>query len=77
MQLYRILSVCLGSPPETVTWEYYDKDKQYHKVGPMTPLEFYQQYVQPHFNVSDKVTAELIACLWGDVTLRVVLPSIN
>jgi len=38
-----------------VTWEYYDKEKQYHKIGPLTPLEFYQQYVQPHFNVSDKV----------------------
>ena len=55
LQLYRIVSICIGSPPETVTWEFYDKDKQYHKIGPMTPLEFYQQYVQPHFNVSDKV----------------------
>jgi len=55
VQVYRIVSICIGTPPETVTWEFYDKDKQYHKIGPVTPVEFYLQYVQPHFNVSDKV----------------------
>ena len=60
-QLYRVVSICIGSPPETVTWEYYDKDKQYHKVGPLTPLEFYEQFVQPHFNISDKVIVMLMS----------------
>jgi bleomycin hydrolase len=53
--IYRIVSICVGSPPETVTWEFYDKEKVYQKIGPVTPLEFYRQYVQPHFNISDKV----------------------
>ena len=50
------MSICLGSPPETLVYEYYDKDKVYHKLGPLTPLEFYQQYVKPYFNVDDKVS---------------------
>ncbi|XP_064620531.1 bleomycin hydrolase-like [Lineus longissimus] len=53
--IYRIVSICLGSPPETFTWEYYDKEKKYHKVGPITPREFYKQLVKPVFNMEDKV----------------------
>jgi bleomycin hydrolase len=54
-QIYRIISICIGTPPETITWEYYDTDRKYNKIGPITPLEFYQQYVKPHYNISDKV----------------------
>ena len=36
-------------------WEYYDKNKKYNKLGPITPLKFYQDYVKPHFNMEDKV----------------------
>jgi len=70
-QLYRIVSICIGSPPETVTWEYYDKDKQYHKVGPLTPLEFYEQYVKPHFNISDKVLVMLLSLALNVVNVSV------
>jgi bleomycin hydrolase len=54
-EMYRILSICTGSPPDTFTWRYYDKEKKFHTVGPMTPVEFYQQYVKPYYNVADKV----------------------
>ncbi|KAK8389553.1 hypothetical protein O3P69_008929 [Scylla paramamosain] len=54
-EIYRIVSICLGIPPETFTWEYYDKSKTYHKIGPITPLEFYNEYVKPVYNVEDKV----------------------
>ncbi|KAG0728936.1 Bleomycin hydrolase [Chionoecetes opilio] len=54
-EIYRIVSICLGIPPETFTWEYYDKSKAYHKIGPVTPLEFYNEYVKPVYNVEDKV----------------------
>lgn len=54
-EIYRIVSICLGIPPETFTWEYYDKSKTYHKIGPVTPLEFYNEYVKPVYNVEDKV----------------------
>lgn len=55
-EIYRIVSICLGIPPETFTWEYYDKSKAYHKIGPVTPLEFYNEYVKPVYNVEDKVS---------------------
>lgn len=54
-EVYRIVSICLGVPPEQFTWEYYDKQKQYTHVGPITPLEFYQTLVKPVYNVDDKV----------------------
>lgn len=54
-EIYRIVSICLGIPPKTFTWEYYDKAKAYHKVGPLTPLEFYTEHVKPVFNIEDKV----------------------
>lgn len=54
-EIYRITSICIGSPPETFTFEYYDKDKQYHKIGPITPIEFYNEHVKPVYNIADKV----------------------
>ncbi|XP_037092094.1 bleomycin hydrolase-like [Pollicipes pollicipes] len=54
-QVHRILAICLGLPPRTFTWEYYDKNKAYHKVGPITPRDFYEQHVKPHFNASEQV----------------------
>ncbi|CAN7985454.1 unnamed protein product, partial [Ixodes hexagonus] len=53
--LYRIVSICLGTPPTTFTWEYYNKNKVYCSMGPMTPLEFYENEVKPHFNMDDKI----------------------
>ncbi|KAJ8682926.1 hypothetical protein QAD02_018718 [Eretmocerus hayati] len=53
--IYRIVGICLGVPPETFTWEYYDKSKNYNSVGPVTGLEFYEKYVKPYFNVEEKV----------------------
>jgi len=55
LEIYVIVGVCLGIPPETFTWEYYDKNKKYNSVGPVNGLEFYQKYVKPYFNVDDKV----------------------
>lgn len=54
-EIHRIVSICLGIPPETFTWEYYDKSKTYHKIGPISPLDFYNEYVKPVYNVEDKV----------------------
>ncbi|XP_046385632.1 bleomycin hydrolase isoform X2 [Ischnura elegans] len=54
-EIYRIVGICLGIPSETFTWEYYDKNKQYNSVGPVTPQEFYEKYVKPCYNVDDKV----------------------
>jgi len=59
-QIYTIVSVCLGTPPQTFVWEYYDKDKKYHRIpentaGGITPLDFYRQIVKPIFNMEDKL----------------------
>lgn len=53
--IFRIVGICLGIPSETFVWEYYDKNKGYNRVGPVTPLEFYETHVKPYFNVDEKV----------------------
>lgn len=58
-QVFRVVSVCLGCPPETICWEYRDKDKNFHRLGPLTPLEFYRQHVKPLYNIEDKVCSPL------------------
>lgn len=55
-ELYNIIGVCIGVPEETFNWEYYDKAKKYHSVGPISPLEFYENLVKPTFNFQDKVS---------------------
>jgi bleomycin hydrolase len=55
-QIYTILSICLGTPPKTFTWEYYDKDKKYQKIGPISPKEFYHSKIKPLYNMQDKVS---------------------
>lgn len=54
-EVYKIVSICLGIPPSTFTWEYYDKSKNYHCIGPITPLDFYNKHVKPVFDVEQKV----------------------
>lgn len=42
-EFYRLLTLFLGNPPETFTWEYADKDKNFHRLDTCTPQEFYRQ----------------------------------
>ena len=42
---YRILAIHLGTPPESFTWQWTDKDKNFHRDGTMTPREFAEKYV--------------------------------
>ncbi|RMA77473.1 bleomycin hydrolase [Metamycoplasma subdolum] len=42
---YNILVKSLGHPPKTFTLEYYDKDKKFHRLDEMSPVEFYKKYV--------------------------------
>lgn len=55
-QVYRITSVCLGTPPKSFDWEYFDKSKTYCKLSGVTPLQFYDEHVKPVYNPLDKVT---------------------
>lgn len=54
--IYRIVAICLGIPPKTFTWEYYDKTKQYCVMESMKPIDFYENLVKPMYNVQDKVS---------------------
>ncbi|CAL8091222.1 unnamed protein product [Orchesella dallaii] len=55
VQLHKIVAICLGIPKNEFVWEYYDKNKVYHKVGPITPQNFYEEYVKPVFDIENKV----------------------
>lgn len=54
-EIYRVVGICLGIPDETFTWEYYDKSKGYHCIKSIKPIDFYEKYVKPYFDVDDKV----------------------
>ncbi len=41
---YRVLSIHLGTPPETFDWQWQDEEKRFHRDGEMTPKEFADTY---------------------------------
>ena len=53
--VYRVVGICLGVPPATFEWEYYDKNKKVQRVGPIEPRQFYVEHVKPLFDVDSKV----------------------
>lgn len=89
--LYRIISICLGTPPEQFTFEYYAnppaggagekadddkatapaaapaKTKLYRKIGPISPLQFYKEYVKPVFDMEKKVSERDLFIVGGFV----------
>lgn len=54
-EIYTVVGIMLGIPEETFNWEYYDKTKAYHPIGQVTPVEFYEKYVKPYYNIDNKV----------------------
>ena len=46
-EVYRILAIALGVPPKEITFEYKDTtdEKKFHQYGPMTPTEFYKDFI--------------------------------
>lgn len=43
--VYRILSIHLGTPPADVDWQWTDDAKTFHRVGRLTPQQFFERYV--------------------------------
>lgn len=43
--IYRMLSIHLGTPPETFNWQWNDKDRNFHRDGEMTPQKFAEKYI--------------------------------
>ena len=44
-EVYRLLCICLGEPPKTFTFEYRDKDNNFHRETGLTPKSFFEKYV--------------------------------
>ena len=43
--VWQMLCIHLGTPPETFDWQWHDKDNKFNRKGTMTPLEFAEEYV--------------------------------
>lgn len=52
--IYSILVKALGPVPTTFTFEYRDKDNQFHRINNITPQAFFKEYVG--WNLNDKVS---------------------
>ena len=48
--IYRILTISLGVPPKEFTYDYVDKDKKHVTLPPLTPKEFFAQYIADDLN---------------------------
>lgn len=66
--IYKILTICLGTPPEKFDWQIRDKDKKFHRFENLTPKQFYKDYVG--LNLDDYVC--LINCPMSDKTYNEV-----
>lgn len=90
-EVYRILSITLGTPPkadEEFTWEFYaGKDKQYKKVV-TTPLAFYKDYgavdilknvslIHDPRNPPGLYTVDRLGNVWGAAPVLYVNTSIE
>ncbi len=43
--VHRVLCIHLGTPPERFDWQWTDKDREFHRDGVLTPVEFAERYV--------------------------------
>jgi bleomycin hydrolase len=43
--IWRVLCIHLGTPPERFDWQWRDKDDKFNRAGSMTPQEFVAEYV--------------------------------
>lgn len=44
-QIYRILTINLGTPPEQFDWQWTDEEGVFHRDGLITPQQFFDKYV--------------------------------
>ena len=45
-EVYRMLAIHLGVPPDKFDWEFKDKNKKFHAFRDLTPLQFFHQHVK-------------------------------
>ena len=61
-EIFKMLTMHLGTPPETFDWQVRDKDKKFRRFENLTPQSFYQEHVG--LNLDDYVC--LINCPMSD-----------
>ncbi|MBX9922782.1 MAG: C1 family peptidase [Rhabdochlamydiaceae bacterium] len=49
-EIYRMLSLHMGTPPNHFNWEFYDKDKNFHSFKKLTPHTFYKKHLKVNLN---------------------------
>lgn len=54
LEVYQILAVSLGEPPETFDWSYRNKSKEFKSYRGMNPMKFYDQVVG--YSLADTVS---------------------
>ncbi len=52
-EIFRMLSIHMGTPPTSFNWEFQDKDKKFHSYRDLTPQSFLKQHVK--CNVEDYI----------------------
>ena len=45
-EIYRMLSIHMGTPPKHFDWEFQSKDKKFHSYQDLTPHSFYKEHVK-------------------------------
>jgi len=60
--VYQMLTISLGTPPETFDWQVRDKDKEFYRFENLTPQSFFENHVG--LNLDDYVC--LIDCPMSD-----------
>ncbi len=48
--IYRMLTINMGIPPENFDYEYKDKNGKFHRIRHITPIEFYKEYAGVNLN---------------------------
>ncbi|PIQ24542.1 aminopeptidase [bacterium (Candidatus Blackallbacteria) CG17_big_fil_post_rev_8_21_14_2_50_48_46] len=56
-ELYRIMVVCFGTPPESFNWSYKNEDKAFFRETNITPHQFFEKYVN--------MDLDEYVCLWS------------
>ncbi len=49
-EVYHFLTIAIGTPPTSFTFNFKDKDKKYHRDDAITPLEFLKKYTHTDFS---------------------------
>lgn len=53
--IYRILCMHLGEPPQQFEWKYTDKNGNFNRYENITPLEFYKNHIKSFYDVDEKI----------------------